>query len=277
MNITRWFALIASLVVASFGPNLLNTPSVEAFTARNLAYGSQGNDVYELQNRLRYLGYYWGKIDGNFDWNTFWTVRTFQYNFGMKVTGFVDMATKIRLVNATKGWQYTGPTAGSNTQASPSSSPTSPPPSAPQGYASSASVSGNGSPTAASTMALPAVNGLTPTDLQLMVHVVNGEARGEVFVGQVAVAAVILNRLKDPRFPHSVPAIIYQPGAFTCVSDGQFNLQPNQSAMKAVLDAVHGWDPSLGAVYYFDPATATNPWIWSRPEITQIGHHIFCR
>lgn len=110
-----------------------------------------------------------------------------------------------------------------------------------------------------------------------MAHAVYGEARGESFTGQVAIAAVILNRLKDPRFPHSVPAIIYQPGAFTAVADGQINLQPDASATKAVLDAVHGFDPALGAVYYFNPATATSPWIWSRPQIVRIGQHIFCR
>lgn len=269
---TRRLLATISLLLALFSVSeIVSAPSVQAFTARNLAYGSQGSDVYELQHRLRFLGYYWGKTDGNFGWDTFWAVRTFQYNFGMKVTGFVDMATKIRLVQATKGWKNTGPTASSNS-----------------GTGALGAVGGNttnstssASPSAASastiTQSPPVVNGISRSDINLMAHVVYGEARGEPFNGQVAVAAVILNRLKDPRFPHSIPAIIYQPGAFTCVSDGQMNLQPNASAMKAVMDAIHGWDPALGAVYYFNPATATSPWIWSRPEIIQIGHHIFCR
>ena len=113
--------------------------------------------------------------------------------------------------------------------------------------------------------------------INLLDHVVSGEARGEPYEGQVAVAAVILNRMKDPRFPHSIPAIIYAPGAFTCVSDGQINVPPDPSVKKAVNAAIHGWDPTMGAVYYFDPATATSKWIWSRPEILKIGHHIFCR
>lgn len=241
--------------------------SVEAFTARNLAYGSVGSDVYELQHRLHYLGYYWGKIDGKFGWDTFWAVRTFQYNFGMKVTGFVDMATKMKLVQATKNW-HNNP--GSNSTNTNHGNPSAQAGTAPSNSATGASA-------AAMASAPPVVNGITQSDMQLMAHVVYGEARGEPFRGQVAIAAVILNRLRDPRFPHSIPAIIYHPGAFTCVQDGQMNLQPNAEAMKAVLDAVHGWDPALGAVYYFNPATATNPWIWSRPQIITIGHHIFCR
>ena len=262
MKNRRWFLVILYLFAALALPAVTPVNTVQAFTANSLAYGSQGYDVYELQNRLRFVGYYWGAIDGKFGWDTYWSVRTFQYNFGLPVTGFVVAKTKSKLVNATKKWKYTGaaPSAGG----SPNSS--------------AASVNST-KPTNNSqiTQTPPIVNGVSQSDIQLMAHAVYGEARGESFTGQVAIAAVILNRLKDPRFPHSVPAIIYQPGAFTAVADGQINLQPDASATKAVLDAVHGWDPALGAVYYFNPATATSPWIWSRPQIVRIGQHIFCR
>lgn len=110
-----------------------------------------------------------------------------------------------------------------------------------------------------------------------MANAVYGEARGEPYIGQVAVAAVILNRLQHPSFPDTVAGVIFQPGAFTAVADGQIWLTPNETARKAVLDAINGWDPSGGAIYYFNPATATSAWIWSRPQIKRIGQHIFCK
>jgi N-acetylmuramoyl-L-alanine amidase len=110
-----------------------------------------------------------------------------------------------------------------------------------------------------------------------MANAVYGESRGEPYIGQVAVAAVILNRVSNPSFPNTVSGVIFEPGAFTAVSDGQIYLTPNETAKKAVLDAVNGWDPSESALYYFNPDTATSAWIWSRPQIKQIGRHIFCR
>ncbi len=117
------------------------------------------------------------------------------------------------------------------------------------------------------------------SDLQLIARAVNGEARGEPYTGQVAVAAVILNRVKHSSFPNTVAGVIYQPGAFTAVSDGQINvpIAENSTVYKACLDAMNGWDPSGGAIYYFNPDTATSSWIWSRELIVQIGKHRFCR
>jgi N-acetylmuramoyl-L-alanine amidase len=106
---------------------------------------------------------------------------------------------------------------------------------------------------------------------------IHGEARGESYIGQVAVAAVILNRVDNPKFPKTIAGVIYQPGAFTAVSDGQMNLAPDASSMKAAKDALNGWDPSGGAIYYYNPAKTTNKWIWSRPIIKVIGKHYFCR
>ena len=113
--------------------------------------------------------------------------------------------------------------------------------------------------------------------MNLISRFVYAEARGEPYKGQVAVAAVILNRVKDSRFPNTVSGVVYQSGAFTCVSDGQINLSPNETAKKAAQDAMNGWDPTYGAIYYFNPNTATNKWIWSRPMTITIGKHRFCK
>lgn len=116
-------------------------------------------------------------------------------------------------------------------------------------------------------------------DLQLLARAVNGEARGEPYEGQVAVAAVILNRVNHSSFPNTVAGVIYQPGAFTAVSDGQINvpIAQNSTVYKACRDAMNGWDPSYGAIYYFNPDTATSSWIWSRRHIVTIGKHRFCK
>lgn len=115
------------------------------------------------------------------------------------------------------------------------------------------------------------------SDLNLLSRLVYGEARGEPYTGQVAVAAVVLNRVRNSSFPNTVAGVIYQKGAFDVVADGQINLTPNDTAKKAAQDALNGWDPSNGAIYYFNPATATNKWIWSRPMTVTIGKHRFCK
>lgn len=119
--------------------------------------------------------------------------------------------------------------------------------------------------------------GFSNNDIQIMANAVYGEARGEPYIGQVAVAAVILNRLNSPTFPNTVHGVIFEPRAFTAVSDGQIWLTPNETARKAVLDAINGQDPTGHALYYFNPNTATSSWIWSRPQIKKIGKHIFCK
>jgi N-acetylmuramoyl-L-alanine amidase len=113
-------------------------------------------------------------------------------------------------------------------------------------------------------------------DVYLLARLISAEARGEPYVGQVAVGAVVLNRVKHPSFPSTVSGVIYQTDAFTCVSDGQFNQPIADSAYRAAQDALNGWDPSGGAIYYFNPSTATSAWIWSRPLIVTIGRHRFC-
>ncbi len=122
-------------------------------------------------------------------------------------------------------------------------------------------------------------SGSNTSDIQLMARAINGEARGEPYEGQVAVGAVILNRVKNSQFPNTVAGVIYQSGAFTAVSDGQINvpIEENSSVYKAARDAMNGWDPTGGCIYYFNPSTATNKWIWSRPLVKVIGKHRFCK
>ena len=115
------------------------------------------------------------------------------------------------------------------------------------------------------------------SNVNLLARVVYGEARGEPYTGQVAVAAVVLNRVKSSKFPNTISGVVYQSGAFDAVSDGQINMTPDATAKKAAQDALNGWDPSYGAIYYFNPSTATNKWIWSRPMTVTIGKHRFCK
>jgi N-acetylmuramoyl-L-alanine amidase len=115
------------------------------------------------------------------------------------------------------------------------------------------------------------------SDLNLLAHLIYAEARGEPYKGQVAVGAVVLNRVKSSSFPNSVAGVIYQKGAFSVVDDGQINLSPNTTAVNAARDALNGWDPTSGCIYYFNPATATSKWIWSRPYVITIGKHRFCK
>ena len=112
-------------------------------------------------------------------------------------------------------------------------------------------------------------------DRYLLAKVIHAEARGESYTGQVAIAAVVLNRVEDSRFPNTIAGVIYQPWAFTAVNDGQINLEPNQRAYQAADDALNGWDPTYGSVYYYNPKTATSKWIFSTKYVTQIGNHIF--
>ncbi|WP_413469262.1 spore cortex-lytic enzyme [Rossellomorea aquimaris] len=210
---------------------------VNAFSSQVIQRGATGEDVIELQSRLKYIGFYTSKVDGVFGYNTYWAVRIFQDEFGLPVDGVVGPKTKEKLVKAT--------------------------------------VYDKGDSTGGGSSNVP--NGFSQNDIQLMANAVYGESRGESYTGQVAVAAVILNRVRSASFPNTVAGVIYEPGAFTAVADGQINLTPNETAKKAVLDAVNGWDPSDGAIYYFNPDTATSSWIWSRPQIKQIGKHIFCK
>ena len=139
----------------------------------------------------------------------------------------------------------------------------------PDGIAGPATLAKIGLPTGSSSSYESNVN--------LLARIISGEARGEKYEGQVAIGAVVLNRLRHASFPGTVAGVIYQPGAFTAVSDGQINVTPPQSCYNAARDALNGWDPTGGAIYYYNPVTATNSWIKSRPVIKTIGKHVFCK
>lgn len=191
-------------------------------------YGSRGNEVKQIQTKLKRWGYYKGSIDGIYGSRTLSAVKSFQKKNGLTVDGIAGTKT----LNA-------------------------------MGIYSSSSSSNTSSSNS--------------TNLNLLSRLVYAESRGEPYSGQVAVAAVVLNRVSSSSFPNTIAGVIYQSGAFDAVSDGQINMTPDATAKKAAQDAINGWDPSYGAIYYFNPNTATNKWIWSRPLTVVIGKHRFCK
>lgn len=238
---------------------------ISAFSAQNIARGASGDDVIELQARLQYIGYYTGTIDGKFGYGTYWALRNFQEKYGLPVDGIAGANTKKKLADASK---YDEKFVKDNLKKGNKFTHFGGKPLANQ------VTSGGGSGGKQENVQLPSK--YSEQDLKLLANAVYGEARGEPYEGQVAVAAVILNRIEHADFPDSVGGVIFQPGAFTAVDDGQIWLEPNERAKEAVLDAINGWDPSENAIYYFNPITATSKWIWSRPQIKKIGLHIFC-
>lgn len=277
------------LVMICLGLTFMTEPLIAdkagAFSSQVIQRGATGNDVIELQARLQYIGFYKGKIDGKFGWDTYWALRNFQQNYGLPVDGIAGADTKQILSNHSsynQSWvmnninngvdfTYFGGTPLQDQVKSSNGGGTN-------GSSSSPSVSSPNSSSSSSSYNVQALpSGYSASDIQLMANAVYGESRGEPFVGQVAVAAVILHRVESPKFPDSVSGVIFQPGAFTAVQDGQIWLTPNATARKAVLDAINGWDPSQGALYYFNPDTATSSWIWGRPQILKIGKHIFTK
>ncbi len=190
-------------------------------------YGSRGDEVVQIQTKLKRWGYYSGNIDGIYGSQTLSAVKWFQSKNGLTVDGIAGPKTleAMGIYSSSNG----GGTSSSN------------------------------------------------SDLNLLARLVYAEARGEPYTGQVAVAAVVLNRVKSSSFPNTIAGVIYQSGAFSVVADGQINLTPNSTAKKAAQDAINGWDPTYGSIYYFNPKTATSSWIWSRPVTVVIGNHRFCK
>ncbi|HYK73051.1 MAG TPA: spore cortex-lytic enzyme [Pseudoneobacillus sp.] len=269
-------ASISALLFFSSGGN----QKVSAFSNQVIQQGAVGDDVIELQSRLQYIGFYNGNIDGVFGWGTYWALRNFQYEFGLPIDGLAGQTTKAKLVKASKynksyvkqqinqGKDFTHYGGVPTEKQTKNNNNTKPAP-APK---KNTTATKKAKPTAANVP-----SGFSQNDIQLMANAVYGESRGEPYTGQVAVAAVILNRVQSATFPNSVSGVIFEPGAFTAVADGQIWLTPNETAKKAVLDALNGWDPTGNALYYFNPATATSSWIWGRPQIKRIGKHIFCK
>lgn len=186
--------------------------------------GSRGQEVTNIQTRLKNWGYYSGGVDGIYGSRTQSAVKSFQRKNNLTPDGIAGPATLAKI------GLPTGSSSSSNSK-----------------------------------------------NVTLLAMAINGEARGEKYEGQVAVGAVILNRVRHSSFPNTIAGVIYQPGAFTAVDDGQINKAIENSCFNAARDALNGWDPTGGAIYYYNPATATNAWIRTRPIIKTIGKHVFCK
>lgn len=187
--------------------------------------GSRGNEVRQIQKKLKELGYYKGSVDGIYGTGTQKAVRSFQKNCGITADGIAGPKTL----------KYLGLSSSSDSSA----------------YSSS--------------------------DINLLAKLIAAEARGESYTGQVAVGAVVLNRVSHSSFPDTIAGVIYQKGAFSCVNDSNWSVAPNSTSLKAARDCINGWDPSGGAIYYYNPAKTSNAFMHSRPVITTIGRHVFCR
>ena len=222
--IILFFILLTSFIYVVY---YTNNSDIETLSK----YGSRGEEVRTIQEKLKRWGYYSGSVDGIYGSQTVSAVKKFQQKNGLTVDGI----------------------AGKNTLNA-------------MGIMSSSSSSGSSGSSSNNS-----------ANVDLLARLVYGEARGESYTGQVAVAAVVLNRVNQSSFRNTISGAIYQSGAFDAVSDGQINLTPNSTARKAAQDAMNGWDPSYGAIYYFNPSTATNKWIWSRPMTVTIGKHRFCK
>lgn len=226
INISKKAILIITLAIVLFvAYNVFFRDDSQALSK----YGSRGNEVTQIQTKLKRWGYYKGSVDGIYGSQTVSAVKYFQRKNGLTVDGIAGPAT-LKAMGIT-----------------------------------SSGTSSSGSSTSNST------------DLNLLAKLIHGEARGESYTGKVAVGAVVLNRVKSSKFPNTIAGVIYQSGAFDAVKDGQINLSPDSTSIKAAQDALNGWDPSYGALYYFNPNTATNAWIWSRPVTVVIGNHRFCK
>lgn len=201
-----------------------------------LKQGATGGEVKELQRRLKQWGYYSGAIDGIYGAGTVKAVKYFQQKNGLKADGIAGKSTFEAL-----GMNDSAKALEGNKNSSNSSSSSN----------------------------------YTSSDLYLLAKTIYAEARGESYTGQVAVGAVILNRVKSSAFPNTIAGVVYQQHAFTAVSDGQINLEPDATAKNAAQDALNGWDPTYGCIYYYNPAVATSSWIFSRKTVTTIGKHVF--
>lgn len=207
-----------------------------------LKQGASGGEVKELQRRLKQWGYYSGAVDGIYGKATAEAVRYFQRKNGLTADGIAGKATfeALGMMDSAKALEG-GSTGGSSSGSSSSSSNSN----------------------------------YTSSDTYLLAKCIYAEARGESYEGQVAVGAVILNRVRSTKFPNTIAGVVYQKNAFTAVADGQINLSPDKTAMNAAQDAINGWDPTYGCLYYYNPAVATSAWIFDRQTVTTIGKHVF--
>ncbi len=212
-------ALCLCIVIIGLSVIIYNSDIPSELTLSS--FGSRGEEVRQIQRKLKSLGFYNGSVDGIYGSATKNAVIAFQRSCGIKADGIAGPTTLL----------YLGLSSSS-------------------GYSSS--------------------------DVWLLAKLIAAEARGENYKGQVAVGAVVLNRVSHASFPDSISGVIYQKGAFDCVTDSNWNVAPTETAKKAAAEALNGWDPSGGAIYYYNPKTASNGWIRTRPVIARIGNHVFC-
>lgn len=221
IKVLRVLVIVAlNIFVISIILNMGKTPELDVLSK----VGSRGEEVRQIQTKLKSLGYYTGKVDGIYGNLTRNAVTAFQRAKKLKVDGIAGPQTLKAL-----GIGGTVPSASSS------------------------------------------------NDVNLLARIISAESRGEPYLGQVAVGAVILNRVKHPSFPNTLAGVIYQKGAFSAVTNSQWNKPILDSAYKAAKDALSGWDPSGGAIFFYNPVTAKDSWIRSRPIIKQIGKHVFCK
>lgn len=224
-----WRILLVLLINLMILAMLLNGGGANALSK----YGSRGDEVTQIQERLTELGYDPGTADGIFGARTQEAVRAFQQDYGLAVDGIAGENT-LRALGLLEDSPDDGDAAST------------------EGY-----------------------GGFSAGDLDLLASIISAEARGEPYEGQVAVGAVIMNRISHPSFPNTLSGVIYQPGAFSCLNDGGINAATAESAYTAAREAINGSDPTGGAVYYYNPAKTTNKWIWSRQVVAIIGAHRF--
>lgn len=267
------------------------------FTPNAIVAQAYSYDTKTIQQKLKNWGYYKGSVDGVYGAKTREAVKAFQRKNGLTADGVVGPATaKAMGISSTSTT-----TTSTSTKGDVVSVKTYQQKLKSWGYYTGAVDGVKGARTVSAVKAFQRKNGLTAdgivgnatakamgisvragtnssytnNDTYLLAKAVYSEARGEPYVGQVAIAAVILNRVKSSAFPNTVAGVIYQPWAFTAVHDGQFELEPNATAYQAARDALNGWDPTYGSIYYYNPRTATNTWIRSRKVTTTIGKHVF--
>lgn len=205
---------------------------IDSTQAQTIAWGSQGDEVSQMQTKLRDWGYYDGPISGIFGELTFEAVKKFQRRNGLTADGVVGPQTRAAL----------------------------------------------GMPSRAKAPAGSVSRGVSRSDdVNMLARAIHAEAKGEPYEGMVAVGAVILNRVRHPAFPNTIAGVVYQPCAFEPVKNGAINEAPDDQAFRAARDALNGWDPTGGAIYFWNPATATSKWIWTRQITLTIGDHVFAR
>lgn len=191
-------------------------------------YGSRGEEVRKIQQKLKEYGVYSGNVDGIYGTKTLNGVKAVQRYNGLRVDGIAGPDT-LRVMGISSGGSSGGGGSTSN------------------------------------------------SDINLLARIISAESRGEPYEGQVAVGAVVLNRVQHPSFPDTLAGVVYQPGAFTAITDGQINQAVAETSKRAAQDALNGWDPSGGAIYYYNPDKTTNQWIRSRPVVKRIGKHLFAK